>query len=211
MRNYSKVSRNIKEYQGKDTKYIVSMMRNCQKIYETHSSLQDAIRARNEIESVWRKTSQLKHSSLFQPSCFMNAKDRYGRDDIELRRYRNQTYYMKKCKCSKCSKTIEFRIAERYRTFVDRGEVCKICHMSATVAQRVEGRIKNPKAYASNLSTGIKNISYRRQYDDYTLKITRDKSKFVKSLRSLDDAIRIKERVLEFYEEFGRLPTRDEI
>lgn len=83
--------------------------------------------------------------------------------------------------------------------------------MYATLDQRVKAKIKNPKAYASNLSTGIKNISYRRQYDDYRLKIIRDKSKFVKHLRSLDDAIRIKERVLKFYDESGRLPTRDEI
>lgn len=145
--------------------------------------LQDAIRARDEIESVWRKTSQLKHSSLFQPACFVNAKDRYGCDDLELRRYRNQNCYTKKCKCSKCSKTLEFRIAERYRMFVDRGKVCQSCYMHATADQRVEVRNKNPKAYASNLSTGIKNISYRRQYDDYTLKITRDKSKFVKKLK----------------------------
>ena len=211
MRNYSKASRNIVKYQGKDTKYIVSVLRDRRLIRETYSSFQDAIDARDEIESVWRKTFQLKHSSLFGSARFMNAKDRYDCDDIELRRYRNQNYYTKKCKCSKCSKTLEFRFAERYRMFVDRGNVCQSCYMYATLDQRVKAKIKNPKAYTSNLSTGIKNISYRRQYDDYRLKIIRDKSKFVKHLRSLDDAIRIKERVLKFYDESGRLPTRDEI
>lgn len=211
MRNYSKVDRNIAKYQGKDTIYIVSMMRNRQKIHENHSSLQDAIRARDEIEAVWRKTSQLKHSSLFQPLYFMEAKARYGCDDIELRRYRNQNYYTKKCKCSKCSKTLEFRLVERYRMFIHRGKICQSCQLSETVDQRCEARNKNPKANTSNLSTGIKNIYYSRRYDDYELTITRNKSRFVKRLRSLDDALRMKEHVLKFFAEYHRLPARDEI
>ena len=211
MGNYSKASRNIVKYQGKNSSYVVRVTRDRRTIRETYSSFQDAIDARDEIEEVWRDTRQLKHSSLFQSANLRNAKDRYGQEKVELERYGNQMYYAVKCKCSKCSKTVKLHTAKQYRKFADRDRLCQSCSLSATVDKLVEIKTKNPKAYRSNRTTGIKNISYSRRHDVYVISISRSKSFFIERSKSLDDAIRIKERVLKFYDESGRLPNRDEI
>lgn len=211
MGNYSKASRNIVKYQGKNSSYVARVTRDRRTIRETYSSLQDAIKARDEIEEVWRDTHQLKHSSLFQSANFRNAKERYGQEKVELERYGNQMYYAVKCKCSKCSKTVKLHTAKQYRKFADRDRLCQSCSLSATVDKLVEIKTKNPKAYRSNRTTGIKNISYSRRHDVYVISISRSKSFFIERSRSLGDAIRIKERVLKFYDESGRLPNRDEI
>ena len=211
MGNYSKVSRNIIKYQGKNLSYVVRVTRDHRTIYETYPSFQDAIDARDEIERIWKNENQLNHSSLFQSANFRNAKERYGQEKIKLERYGNQMYYSVKCKCSKCSKTVKFRTAKQYQKFADRDRLCQSCSLSATVDKFVEIKTKNPKAYRSNRTTGIKNISYDRRHDVYVISISRSKSFFIERSRSLGDAIRIKERVLKFYDESGRLPNRDEI
>ena len=209
----SKVDRNIKarRSKGRIVSCLVYFARNHQTLHETYSSFQDAIKARDEIEEVWRDTHQLKHSSLYQSGHLRNAKERYGLEEVEIEHYGNQRYYTAKCKCSKCSKIIEFRTAKRYQKFVDRGKICQSCQLSANADQRFESLNKNPKPYVSNLSTGVKNIYYSRQDDYYKITVTRDKSAFRKRSKSLEDAIRIKELVLKFYDEFGRLPSKDEI
>ena len=211
MGNYSKVSRNIIKYQGKNSSYVVRVTRDRRTIRETYSSFQDAIDARDEIERIWEDENQLKHSSLFQSANFRNAKERYGQEKVELERYGNQMYCAVKCKCSKCSKTVKLHTAKQYRKFADRDRLCQSCSLSATVDKLVEIKTKNPKAYRSNRTTGIKNISYSRRHDVYVISISRSKSFFIERSRSLGDAIRIKERVLKFYDESGRLPNRDEI
>ena len=52
MGNYSKVSRNIIKYQGKNSSYVVRVTRDRRTIRETYSSFQDAIDARDEIERI---------------------------------------------------------------------------------------------------------------------------------------------------------------
>lgn len=211
----SKIDRNIIRYQGKITSYTVVLQRRNQSISETYLTLSDAINARDEIEKVWQNERRLKHSSIFQPELLRQAKKRlrqakryYSDEEIEIEHYQGKIRRVVKCECSKCSKIVRIKRAATYRAFVDRGRICKSCIYSKSNDKRVNARNERSRAYSTNRSTKIKNITYDRRHDRYIITISRDKSTFLSTAKSLDDAIRMKERALKLYEEFGNLPTR---
>ena len=80
-----------------------------------------------------------------------------------------------------------------------------------TVNERVSARNKNSNANSSNRSTGIKNVSYDPCRCRYLINVRRSKQSFSERSKSLQEAIRIKDRVLEFYDNFNRLPRQNEI
>lgn len=205
------IDRNITKYQGRNVSYKVCVMRDNRTIVETHLSLQDAIKARNEIERIWQNEKQLKHSSLFQPGHLQRAKERYDNEEVEVGCYGGQVRYIAKCKCSKCGRTSKFSKVLNYRNFVDRGRLCRSCLVVETVNERVSARNKNSNANSSNRSTGIKNISYDPCRCRYLINVRRNKQSFSERSKSLQEAIRIKDRVLEFYDNFNRLPRQNEI
>lgn len=63
---------------------------------------------------------------------------------------------------------------------------------------------------SKNSSSKLKNISLSKDSDRCYVQIRRDRKKFSTSCKSLEDATRVREAVLEFYDEFSRLPTRSE-
>lgn len=60
-------------------------------------------------------------------------------------------------------------------------------------------------------NTGQKNITYREDLDDYFVQILRDRKKFGRAFNTLEEAIEVRDKAIQFYEEFRRLPTAKEL
>lgn len=60
-------------------------------------------------------------------------------------------------------------------------------------------------------NSGHKNITYRDNLNDYFVQIVRKGRALQLSFNSLEEAIEIRDRVLQFYEKFDRFPTRKEL
>lgn len=60
-------------------------------------------------------------------------------------------------------------------------------------------------------NTGQKNITYREDLDDYFVQIFRDRKKFSQAFNTLEEAIDVRDQVLEFYDEFRRIPSSKEL
>lgn len=73
--------------------------------------------------------------------------------------------------------------------------------------------IKNSKnrPYSTNRTTGVKNVSFNRSLNTYCVAINRKNNRIVRYANTLDKAIAIKDKILDFYKEFDRLPNVDEI
>lgn len=70
-----------------------------------------------------------------------------------------------------------------------------------TLAKATRTRNNSNKAYSSNISTGVKNIS--KLGNKYQLSVSRGKDRFVRYYDTLDDAISAKEYVLEKIKQNG--------
>lgn len=60
-------------------------------------------------------------------------------------------------------------------------------------------------------NTGQKNITYREDLDDYFVQILRNRKKFGQAFNTLEEAIAVRDQVLQFYEEFLRIPSSKEL
>lgn len=56
-----------------------------------------------------------------------------------------------------------------------------------------------------------KNVTFDRGYSKHRVTIERKKVRVTRFADTLNEAIAIKERILDFYEKHDRLPTHDEI
>ena len=60
-------------------------------------------------------------------------------------------------------------------------------------------------------NTGHKNVTYREDLNDYFVQIFRDRKKFSQAFNTLEEAIDARDKAIQFYEEFRRLPSAKEI
>lgn len=60
-------------------------------------------------------------------------------------------------------------------------------------------------------NTGCKNITYREKLNDYFVQLSRNRKKFNQAFNTLAEAIDARDRAIQFYEEFLRLPSAKEI
>ena len=60
----------------------------------------------------------------------------------------------------------------------------------------------------SNSNTSKKNITFDKSFNRYAIQITRKGMKFYAVSQSLEEAIKLRDEVLEFYKLYDRLPTK---
>ena len=58
-------------------------------------------------------------------------------------------------------------------------------------------------------NTGHKNVTYREDLDDYFVQILRNRKKFSQAFNTLEEAIDARDKAIQFYEEFRRLPAKE--
>lgn len=60
-------------------------------------------------------------------------------------------------------------------------------------------------------NTCCKNITYREKLNDYFVQLSRNRKKFNQAFNTLEEAIDARDRAIQFYEEFLRLPSAKEL
>lgn len=60
-------------------------------------------------------------------------------------------------------------------------------------------------------NTGQKNITYREDLDDYFVQIFRDRKKFSQAFNTLEEAIDVRDKAIQFYDESRRIPSSKEL
>ena len=60
-------------------------------------------------------------------------------------------------------------------------------------------------------NTGCKNITYREELNDYLVQLSRNRKQFNQAFNTLAEAIEYRDRDIQFYEEFRRLPSAKEL
>lgn len=72
-------------------------------------------------------------------------------------------------------------------------------------------KASSSKIAQTNSKSGYRHITYCERSKRYSLDIRRDGKRFSGRFESLKDAIDCREKVYDFFDEHGRLPTRDEV
>lgn len=60
-------------------------------------------------------------------------------------------------------------------------------------------------------NSGYKYVYSREKTDDYAVSITRKRDRFFRAFNTIEEALQVRDRVLQFYEEFSRIPSAEEI
>lgn len=192
-------------------RYKVVISRKRKEIIESHSSLEEAIIARDEIESYYNSHQILKNSSLYEDRRYSQAKQRFKNANIIKVNGSKSDRYAVKCQCSKCKADVQFKDVHFYNKFLERNSICDTCDKAARTKKIAKIISEKDQPFASNLSTGVKNICYDSSSNDYKVSVMRGGKRISLRTKTLKSAKSLKTRVLNFYSDFGRLPTLKEI
>lgn len=207
-----RVEENIRFLEGHPLPYRMRIERDHQIIRESYDSLEEAIAARDEIKSNYLETGQIKHSSIYEWGHLKLARRKYRSNDLKrLVIASGKSFYSIDTVCKKCGRRKTYRWSGSYQRFLDRGQKCKSCFSKDQNSNRLDVRNSNNNCNSTNRTTGIKNISFNKNFSKYCVNIARRKNRFYLYTDTLNEAIAIKERILDFYEKHDRLPTHDEI
>ena len=102
-------------------------------------------------------------------------------------------------KCINCGRTIRYTTAAAYSRFKKRGRSCKYC-------------CRDRKARKPWTSTNVLNISYMkdRLSRNYRVSLQRDGQIFFCNVETMEEAIKVREKALAFYQRHKRLLSKEE-
>lgn len=207
-----RVAENIRFLEGHPLPYRMQIERDHQIIRESYDSLEEAIAARDEIKSNYLETGQIKHSSIYEWGHLKLAKRKYRSNDLKrLVIASDKSFYSIDTVCKKCGRRKTYRWSGSYQRFIDRGQICKSCFSKDQNRDRINIRNSNNNCNSTNRTTGIKNVSFDKNASKYHVSIRRKMKRLDVYANTLEEAIAIKERILDFYKDHDRLPTRDEV
>lgn len=207
-----RIDRNIEFVKGRQLPYQVRVIRETQLITESYATYEEAVKVRDEIEANYRETGKLDHSTNYENGKARLARSRYQSDNLKkTKNSSGQTVFAIDTVCKQCSWEHTYRLSDHYHQFLDRGQICQSCFTKNRYNDLLKIRNSNTKSNSNNQSTGVKNIVFDKQSSKYRVTIEREKVRINKFADTLNEAIAIKERILDFYERFDRLPTRAEV
>lgn len=207
-----RIERNIEFVKQRPLPYQVRVIRKTQLIIESYATYEEAVKARDEIEANYRETGKLDHSNNYENGKVRLARSRFQSDNFKkTKNSSGQTVFAIDTVCKQCNWEQTYQRSDHYHQFLERGQICQSCFTKNRYNDLLEIRYSNTKANSNNRSTGIKNVVFDKQYSKYRVTIERKKARVNRFADTLDKAIAIKERILDFYKEFNRLPTRDEV
>lgn len=179
-------------------------------VTEVYQTLEEAIAARDKILRNFEINKDLQHSKNKNERRLARAIKRFGTDDIvEIKadNVSDRTIFVKRSECEICGTDIS---RSHYFMNCTKCIKCNLKKDSEHQRKILQKRIDRKEANKNNV-LGVKNISYNQYQDKYYVGIERDSKRFRTSASTLDKAIQIKEEVLAFYKEKGRLPRSEEL
>lgn len=108
--------------------------------------------------------------------------------------------------CQKCKKD---SLITQHKFKYSNKPYCSMCNRLESIHNTIQKCTGNDKANYNNLSTGIKNVYKIDEYNNsnYQVRICRKGKKIVAYADTIDEAINIKQTILDYYSEYNVLPS----
>lgn len=174
--------------------YVVAISRKRNSFYMRTSTLEDAIDLRNKVYDFYDKNGRFP------------SREEIG---VTRRPYRSAKRLEPRTEdavCSVCGNEYQFKSTRRYNEFIESGKVCGYC-------ERKKDQVGSISIENATGQLNEKYITFDRSYSPkvkYRVHVTKDHEYFAKSYETLEEAVKARNEIVEFYEEHKRLPNLQE-
>lgn len=174
--------------------YVVAISRKRDHFYMRTSTLEEALKIRNQVYSFYERRGRFP------------SREELGVSKRKPRLKNRLEPRTEDAICSICGNEYQFRNSRRYKEFVESGKVCGYCkrkqdHSSPISIENATGQL-NEKYITFDRSYGPK-VKYR-------VHVTKDREYFAKSYKTLEEAVNARNEIVDFYEKHKRLPNIEE-
>lgn len=173
--------------------YVIAISRKNKNFYMRTTTLEEAIKVRNKVYSFYERRGRFPNREE------LGVARRESRSKLKRVRTENTT-------CSICGNKYDFSRFSRYQEFLEEGKICGYC----------KRRQNRDNSISVDNATGIlqeKYITFDRTYANstrYRVCITKHRQYFAKSYDTLEEAIKIRDQVVDFHNKHDRLPNTRE-
>lgn len=200
--------------------YFVQIFRDRKKFSQAFNTLEEAIDARDKAIQFYEEFRRLPSSKELglKRREHRRQHNRLRERHISLeKKYRNRPYRLSITKHG-------VYFVKNFETLEDavktRDEVLKFFNKFDRLPNREEqeelfglkfkSRRNRSDLKHAKSNTGLMNITFNKSYNRYQIQLTRQQQKFSEISHSLEEAIAIRDEVLKFYKDHGRLPSKSE-
>lgn len=177
----------------KTNDYVIAISRKNKNFYMRTTTLEEAIKVRNKVYSFYERQGRFPNREE------LGIQRRPSRSKLKRVRTEDTT-------CSICGNKYDFSRFSRYQEFLEEGKICGYC----------KRRQNRDNSISVDNATGIlqeKYITFDRTYANstrYRVCITKHRQYFAKSYDTLEEAIKIRDQVVDFHNKHDRLPNTQE-
>ena len=174
--------------------YVVAICRKQDSFYMRTTTLDEALEIRNKVYDFYEEHNRFPSREELgvgrRKSRLKNPREVRTEDAI----------------CSECGNEYQFKNTRRYDEFIESGKICGFCKrkkdMKSTISTKnATGTLKE------------KYITFDRSYGDkvkYRVQVSKDHHYFAKTYDALEEAIKVRNEIVEFYNAHDRLPNLQE-
>lgn len=174
-------------------RYRVDITRKRKKFYRTTRSLESAIEAKRLALEFYEKHGRLpdNYKELNLPRVESSYKFFIRLEDLPITQ-----------RCVRCKKFVTYAAMSTYKTFAEAGDLCHYCRKDLADLEKFQALSKEEQA--------SKYIS-KHSAHSYRIDICKRGQNIRFNQRSFDEAVVSRDKILRFYSERFRLPTRKEL
>lgn len=174
-------------------RYRVDLTRKRKKFYRTTKTLESAIEAKRLALEFYEKHGRLpdNYKELNLPRVESSYEFFIRMEDLPITQ-----------QCARCKRFVTYASMSTYKIFAEAGDLCNYCRKDLADLEKLQA-----------LSDEERSSKYISKHSDHSYRI--DLCKRGQNIRfnqrSLDEAINARDKILKFYDENFRLPTRYEL
>lgn len=174
-------------------RYRVDITRKRKKFYRTTRSLESAIEAKRLALEFYEKHGRLpdNYKELNLPRVESSYEFYIRKDELPITQI-----------CSRCRKYMTYVSMSAYKTFAESGDLCHYCRKDLEDLEKFQALSEEEQA--------SKYISKHSEHS-YRIDICKRGQNLRFNQRSLNEAIDARDKILKFYDENFRLPSREEL
>ena len=174
-------------------RYRVDITRKRKKFYRTTRSLESAIEAKRLALEFYEKNGRLpdNYKELNLPRVESSYEFFIRLEDLPITQI-----------CSRCKKYMTYASMSAYKTFAESGDLCHYCRKDLADLEKFQALSEEEQA--------SKYISKHSDHS-YRIDICKRGQNIRFNQRSFDEAVVSRDKILKFYDENFRLPSREEL
>lgn len=200
--------------------YFVQILRNRKKFGQAFNTLEEAIAVRDQVLEFYdefRRIPSSKELGLKRREHrredgrlrerYISLEKKYRKNPYRLSMTKHGVYFVKNFATLEEAIETRDKLLQFFKEFdrLPNREEQKVLFDIKFKSRRNRSDLKNAKS-----NTGLMNITFNRSFDRYQIQIARQQQRFSAVSRSLEEAIKIRDEALKFYEDHGRLPSTAE-